>query len=112
MSVQRNIYFLRGTVQPYAMHKNRYEAFEPYLDSAFAGIHHHDGLCVLFDGMNGKYVAFGRVLAKTKNLQGFEPELVQIPPPSLDEDKDFQEKLSALVGTWCSVNDYLITHYR
>ncbi len=112
MSVQRNIYLLRGTVQPYGLHKDRHDVLEQYMDSAFKGIHHHDGLCVLFDGMHGKYVAFGRVLAKSANMQGFEPELVQVPPFDLDNSKEFQEKLSALVGTFCTVNDYLITHYR
>lgn len=72
MSVQCNTYVMIGALFPYEAFKGKYEELEPYLDSAFDGIHHHNGICVLFDGMNGKYVAVGKVLAKTENWQGFE----------------------------------------
>lgn len=36
-----------------------------YLDSAFEGIEHHNGLCVIDDGMEGKYTMVGRVIKKS-----------------------------------------------
>jgi hypothetical protein len=78
MSTQLNTYVLVGVKLPYDHFSGDdldtdadYEKLEPYMDSAFKGIEHHNGLCVLFDGMNGKYIAAGRVLAKTDESDGF-----------------------------------------
>jgi hypothetical protein len=39
---------------------------------ALEGIRHHEGRCVLYDGMDGQYVAIGRVIEKTGNHDHFE----------------------------------------
>lgn len=41
-----------------------------YHDSAFKGIHHHNGLCIISDGMGGKYVYVGHVVSKSDNYGG------------------------------------------
>lgn len=109
MSVQSNTYVMCGVVRPYAEFKDRYDELEPYMDNAFKGIHHHDGLCVLFDGMGGKYVAIGRVLAKSENGQGLVPPVKVEEPEDVD---DIQEEVSCLVGTHASVGMIVLTHYR
>jgi len=79
MSVQLNHYVIIG-------HKFEYDEFydtlmekfnlndgdevfneieEPYHDSAFKGIQHHNDLCIISDGMNGNYVYVGYVLQKS-----------------------------------------------
>ena len=111
MSVQCNTYVVRGALLPYADFKDRYNDLEPYMDSAFKGIHHHKGLCVIYDGMGGKYVAIGRVLAKTTNHHGFDAPITISPSDAADEDV-----LRALVETLakCNVNirTHVISHYR
>lgn len=79
MSVQKNTYMLIGAKWEF---KEFYELPEikkdvekwagwkredDYHDSAFEGIHHHNGLCVISDGMNGKYVYVGCVIKKSDN---------------------------------------------
>jgi hypothetical protein len=89
--------------------KDRYDDLEPYMDSAFKGIHHHNGLCVLFDGMDGKYVAIGRVLAKTKDHQGFGgPVVVQA-----DDDDGLKERIRELLAAEVAdIQTLVISHYR
>ena len=111
MSVQCNTYILRGALLPYADFKDRYDDLEPYMDSAFKGVHHHNGLCVIYDGMNGKYVAIGRVLAKTENHQGFDAPFTV--SPATDHEDDM---LRALVGSLArrevEIGTHIISHYR
>lgn len=134
MSVQCNTYVMQGVL---FMHddmesvKPLCKKFEPYEDSAFEGIKHHEGLCVLYDGMNGKYVAIGRVLAKTENDQGFdEPFCIggerDLPPLSFyhapDGDlppDDLKSAIEALIERplgWASIGGeirtFVISHYR
>lgn len=109
MSVQANTYLMCGVVRRYDEWKDKYKALEPYMDSAFTGIEHHNRLCVLYDGMNGKYVAIGRVLAKTGNGDGFDEPIKIIEPDDVDE---IQEAVSMLVGTPLTVGMFVLTHYR
>ena len=45
-----------------------FEQFEDKChDSAFKGIHMHNDLCIISDGMNGNYVYVGYVLQKSDN---------------------------------------------
>ena len=81
MSAQMNQYIIIGTklgFDEFNEHmKNRYgvdqfgewprEAIEPYEDSAFEGVHHHKGLCVLYDGRDGMFVVIGHVMLKSEN---------------------------------------------
>jgi hypothetical protein len=113
MSVQMNTYVLIGDVFDYAKLKDRYDELEPYMDDAFYGIHHHKGLCVIYDGMNGRYVAIGRVLAKTRDGEGFDAP-VQIPllTPDAEERAALAEQIAALAGQAAQVRHLVISHYR
>lgn len=71
MSVQSNTYVMVGVMLPYdELTEQQHNDSEAYQDSAYKGIQHHNGLCVIADGMNGRYVAIGRVLAKTDDQNG------------------------------------------
>lgn len=74
MSVQSNTYLMVGAMLPYDyfddVYDEPYESLEEYMDSPYKGIKHHDGLCVLYDGMGGRHIAIGRVLAKSDDQNG------------------------------------------
>ena len=73
MSVQVNTYLVIGVKLPYDdkwTGEDNYEKFEDYHDSAYEGIHHHNGLCMLSDGMSGEYVIIGKVLQKSGSHGG------------------------------------------
>lgn len=78
MSVQVNTYVMYGVVLNYEevkahVGKGFYELFEPYIDNAFKPeTNPKDGITVLFDGMNGKYIAIGQVVEKTANHRSFD----------------------------------------
>jgi len=71
MSIHRNYYILIGVRYEYIEFNDKFKGVDygVYCDSAFEGIEHYKGLCVLYDGMNGEYVMVGRVLYKTKNME-------------------------------------------
>lgn len=118
MSVQQNHYVMVGKkfgFKEFAKLLNvdtgdsAFERVEEYIDNAFKGIHHHNDLCVLFDGMNGEHVVVGRVLQKSGNYG------------SLSDFKDDRRRPSASkVSEWikrefgfdvkCSLIS--ITHFR
>jgi hypothetical protein len=113
MSVQVNTYVMEGVLFEYAALEDRYEDFEPYMDSAFEGIKHKDGICVLFDGMNGDYVAIGRVIAKTENGQHFETGPITITPStSFESQVELSLAISRLVGHGVTLRYMVISHYR
>lgn len=73
MSVQSNTYILVGVMladNPFGNGDDAYERTDPYRDSAYEGIQHHNGLCVIDDPMAGNFFAIGRVLAKTDDQNG------------------------------------------
>lgn len=111
MSVQLNTYVMRGVLLPFDNDKE-YEKYEPYFDDAFKGIHHHEGLCVLSDGMNGRYMAIGQVIAKTANYEGFNEPIV-VTKPDLMQDLDLANKIAGLIGDHPhDINTFVISHYR
>ncbi len=66
MSVHSNTYVLVGVKLPFEhFNEDQRESHEAYTDSSRKGIHHHNGLCVIDDGMSGEYCFIGRVLAKS-----------------------------------------------
>jgi len=113
MSVQVNTYIMWGALFPFKEFADR-EDFEPYYDSAFKGIHHHNGLCVLADGMDGEYTAIGHVLHKTRNHDGFQEPISLFGQPILDFD--VFERVQELIGRQLRDDErcgYLvISHYR
>ncbi|MHA6476155.1 hypothetical protein ACX1DW_01490 [Stutzerimonas sp. KH-1] len=117
MSVQSNTYIMVGTMAPYDdfTEEQHEEQFEPYMDSPYKGIHHHNGLCVIADGMGGRYVAIGRVLAKTDDQNGdygfskpFDCTLAMTP--------ELQREVATLIaqhfGFPATVRLWAFTHYR
>lgn len=74
MSTQSNTYIMVGVMLSYDhfddVHDDPFVALEPYMDSAYKGIEHHNGLCVIYDGMGGRHIAIGRVLAKSDDQNG------------------------------------------
>lgn len=124
MSIQVNHYVVHGLMLPYKEahdtmlsyggiedEDDAYDFYEPYTDSAYEGIHHHEGLCVLSDGMNRKYFFVGRILTKTDNYEGFD-EPIEI--PSLDKvgDDVLKELIKAKLGLEGEMKSYVISHYR
>ena len=113
MSVQLNTYIMWGVLLPFDEFSER-EDFEPYHDSAFKGIHHHDGLCILSDGMNGKYMAIGHVLDKTSNFEGFDKPISLIGQPELDFD--VFERIQKLIKRQLKMEEVcgwmVVSHYR
>jgi hypothetical protein len=109
-----NTYCLVGALLPYAPFESHgwYDKLEPYMDSPYEGIKHHDGLCVLFDGMNGKYVAIGHVIAKTGNHCGFE-EPIEVPSGALPELPNLEQKIRRLVpdDVPVRIGRYVISHF-
>ncbi|HHK4951245.1 TPA: hypothetical protein ACQT04_006172 [Pseudomonas aeruginosa] len=106
MSVQSNTYVLVGVKLNYQEFKDRYlgddeegyyQYVDPYSDSSYKGIQHHDGLCVIFDGMSGEYVFIGRVLAKSIDEHG---EGIQI------------TECTVTAGLRAEVSDLLVKHFE
>jgi len=74
MSVRFNTYVMRGLLLPYKkdMTDDQREILEEYQDSPFSpDTNPKDGLTALVDGMDGKYIAIGHVVAKTRANEGF-----------------------------------------
>ncbi len=117
MSTQLNTYVIRGVLFDWETARgdpDSFEKLEPYMDSAFKGIHHHDGLCVICDGMNGKYVAIGKVLHKTRNYEGFDEPIPLISEQNEIEEQAMSEQIGELIGVSPppEIGWYVISHYR
>jgi hypothetical protein len=113
MSTRVNTYVMVGALFPYDLFVGAHDRLEPYMDSAFKGILHHEGLCVLYDSMSGEYVAIGRVLEKTANHQYFEHP-IRISPLSDAERQSLLDDIRRLIkleGDF-SVQHLVISHYR
>ena len=69
MGTTANQYLMVGVKLPYRSCKlGDEDKFEPFYDETYKeAINHHDGLCVISDGMDGKYTFIGRVLEKAIN---------------------------------------------
>jgi hypothetical protein len=116
MSSQQNTYVMIGAIFPYELFKGDeiYDKLEPYTDNAFDGIHNHKGICVLFDGMNGEYVAIGYVLAKSDNHEGLEaPVVINGQIGTADIKADIQRFIGDIVALpEFEVTPIALTHYR
>lgn len=113
MSTQTNTYAIIGAVLPYALvGGENYDKFEPYFDSAFEGIHHHDGLCILGDGMGGEYAIVGKVLAKSDKFGLLFKPVIFDPIPN-DEILALKQKIETLFpGQSIEVRAIALTHFR
>lgn len=113
MSTQTNTYAVIGAILPYDLvGGDNYDKFEPYFDSAFEGIHHHDGICIISDGMNGDYAVVGKVLAKSDEYGHLEKPVVFDPIPN-DENLALKQKIEALFPDQSvEIRAIALTHYR
>lgn len=124
MSVQTNQYLFFGVKKDFNWSKeweketgkDFYETFEDFMDdSAFKkDIHHKDGIFCLYDGMNGKYIIIGRVLAKGCDdepcIADNEPMCFTEPTPL---EKEFiSNSIERNFGIKEELKHWLITHYR
>lgn len=112
MSVKHNQYLMLGVMSAYPRDEALYEKLESYTDTAHEGIRHHDGLCALFDGMGGQYLALGRVFAKSEVHYPLGSGLVEFPEVSAAERDEVRERIRALLGVDVEPRMMLITHYR
>ena len=125
MSVQCNHYFMVGCKFDYRDFFNRLKKSKPewfdeddeivmsfydtYLDSAFSGISHHNGICVLLDGMGEEYVYVGNVYQKSYDF-GILSDYVSNDRLSID---DVCSKISKEFGFDDFKCDfYAFSHYR
>lgn len=118
MSVQTNQYLLYGVMLPYEWHKewekehgkDFYETFEPYMDdSAFdEGVNHKDGVFCIFDGMNSRFIAIGRVIDKSKDGELIAEES----PIALPEFSDLEEELlSSSITRVFGITNHVMAFY-
>ena len=125
MSVQHNTYAMFGAVLPYKGgawgedDDRLYDRLEPYMDSAFKtdDVNPRRGITVIFDGMNGEYIAVGRVFAKSKVYEGFGPQ-----PIAMSADPDLLDMVRANIAETIQEAGYtgpdiapgwhVLTHYR
>lgn len=87
MGVRVKTYVVFGTVLPYSWWQERTDAertrLEAYFDDDLREV--RDGITVLVDGMNGKYVVAGKVFNKTKFDQPFdEPIQLYVLPDNME----------------------------
>ncbi|HID9808664.1 TPA: hypothetical protein ACXI3M_006725 [Pseudomonas aeruginosa] len=98
MSVQSNTYVLVGVKLPFEhFNEDQRESHEAYTDRSRKGIHHHNGLCVIDDGMNGEYCFIGRVLAKSIDADGEGLPITECTVPA---------------GLRAEVSDLLVEHFE
>jgi hypothetical protein len=97
MSVRTTTYVVYGALLEASVIEGMYDALEPYMDHARGSeIHHHDDLCVIYDGMSGHYLIIGRVLAKSDESGHLEVPVV-IPLPTDEESYLLRVKIQTLL---------------
>ena len=120
MSVRFNNYIMRGVLCPYGpfrvLSDELDEEFGQYSDTTREGIKHHDGICMLFDGMSGRYVAIGRVLVKSECGEGFNYPL-KVDDKPINDEADVMEKINAILDKIgqkpiSKLKTLVISHYR
>lgn len=113
MSVQSNTYVMAGVKLPFDHFSDEQrEAMDDYRDSAYHGIQHHNGLCVVDDGMCGEYTFIGRVLAKSIDEHGS-----GIPPTDCTVSEELRAEVAGLLIkhfdlAYADVRVWAFTHCR
>jgi hypothetical protein len=123
MSVQMNQYLGYGYLLPYKDSRkvleekhseDRMEAiFDKYHDSAFKKeMVEVDGCSMIVDGMNGKYIFFGKVFNKSEVHEPL--DTTTMPKVSTKIKKSVEEQLTQIFGTNFNLKPgvILLTHYR
>lgn len=71
MSLQVNQYWAVGVMLPGIKYNfisdENFDKAEKYMDSAYEGPIHYNGLCIIMDGLDGDYTFIGRVIEKSEN---------------------------------------------
>lgn len=111
MSVQHNTYIVWGAKFDYTEDDDK---LDPYHDNAFQGIHHHNGVCVLSDGYDGKYTVIGRVLAKTDGTGMFNCDPIDVSDLiwKLRNDRLIEDEIYKITGQKVAPTLLVFTHYR
>lgn len=123
MSVQINQYLGFGYMLSYSegmkalnkLHSEEKaeEIQDEYHDSAFnEDIVEVNGCSMIVDGMNGKYIFFGKIFEKSQNYEHL--NTMSMPKVSAKIKKNVQEQIQLVFGTDFSMKPQitLITHYR
>ena len=103
-----NTYVMRGVILDYKLVKDRYDQFEPYFDLP-------RGFCVLYDGMNGKYVAIGEVLGVSDEDGGFPQPVFSVEAAAAagEAAEHLRNRIKDLAGTEVGpIGIHVISHYR
>lgn len=121
MSVQANTYVIIGAQFSYEAFKDSYDDIEDLEDSPFKpDFNPKHGITCLFDGMNGKYVILGKVIAKTRDHEGFD-DIIDLSQVVLGmKQADMDEIAAAILAVApegavteeTPVRLMVLTHYR
>jgi hypothetical protein len=111
MSSHAYHYIIFGTVIPYASARALRERDEATHEHLIEG--RTDDLFLIEDGMNGKYAAIGKIIAKAGYGEDFDPPQV-LATPYPDETIQIYDKIKSLFPEMENVNVDLIavTHYN
>lgn len=127
MSVQTVQYLMWALRLPYEWHEewesehakhfpkaDFYEHFKDFIDdSAFdSKAVHKDGIFCLFDGMNGKFIFIGRVLAKAKDMEMIGDPPLAMPWVTLIDQHIIRESVLRNFGVGGDFDTWLIAQYR
>jgi hypothetical protein len=124
MSINANHYVILGNIWRYdefydlveRKHGDvdtwRDEVEELYLDSSRGGIHHHNGVCILSDGMDGEYVIAGYVLNKSGECNDLSDHTAQWPGSPVSMWDDIGDNIHKALGFAKDVEIIAVTHYR
>lgn len=108
MSVRQTTYVLFGALLPYGAAE--YEACEPFFPDNRA----QGEAVVLYDGMNGEWIAVGVIIDKAADYDGFN-EPVRLSPASQLETAEVRSVIAEIGGFPGGPYEYqhiVLTHYR
>lgn len=111
MSVNFAQYWVYGVVTDYPETEEAYEALEAYCQSNHSPIAHKQGLAVLLDGMGGKYMVAGRILAKSELDYALGSGPVAVPEVSEETKAEVALALREQLGLTQTPSVVLVTHY-
>lgn len=104
MSTQVNTYVILGVRLPYV--NDTYEKYEKYMDDAFNP--RQQGLVVLYDGRDGRYIIIGHVVAVTDEGGSFD-DVIEIEPPKEKLLKSIAAEIKAHFGLENQKIKYYVT---
>jgi len=81
---------------------------EKHSDSAYDGINNHNGVCIISDGCDGRYVCVGYVLAKSGELNDLQEHTAQW----YSNWDDIGDNIVRAVGFAEDIEILAFTHYR